>query len=291
MTVKNSTTDRSISFNKISPRVVVANHRAFYNLNAAAVVLNNFIVIIDTLYYPSQGRKLREHIESEFNLPVKYLFITHYHGDHVFGMSAFNDVDVIGSKCLASNLLMKIETQWTQRALDDWKIEDPSLADEIDAMEFWLPNITFEDSFIIRDDHLTLELKKSGGHTGCSAFAYLPNEKILFAGDDIAAYDWPYISDDTGSPDDYISTLEYMMTLEIDKVVPGHGVIVDKKLVKEYLEYITRLKYIVIESIENNLAPEEIAVPAFYEPAADWQIPEALKFMHKFYSNKMKKEK
>jgi len=283
-------TDTSISFNRITPNVIVANYKSFYNLNAAAVALNNFIIVIDPLYYPSQGKRFRKHIESEFELPVKYLFITHYHGDHVFGMSAFNDVDVIGTDCLASNMLKKIETQWTQKALDDWKNEDPSLAAEIDAMVFWPPNITFEDSYTIHDDKLTLELKRSGGHTGCSAFAFLPSEKILFAGDDIAAYDWPYISDETGSPDNYIRTLECMLNLDINKVVPGHGVIVDKKLIKEYLDYILKLKHIVIESITKGLTPEEIEVPEFYHPATEWQIPEAMKFMHKFYSDKMNKE-
>lgn len=198
-------------------------------------------------------------------------------------MSAFKNVDAIGTDCLVSSIIEKIETQWTQEALENWKIEDPSNDEEIDEMEFWSPNISFEDLYKIQDDNITLELKRSGGHTYCSAFACLPLEKILFAVDGIAAYDWPYITDETGSPEDYISTLKYMMTLKIHNVGPGHGVIVDKMLTKEYQDYITRLKQIVIESFEKGLIPEEIIVPEFYEPAADWQIPEAIKFI--FYNS------
>jgi cyclase len=82
----------------------------------------------------------------------------------------------------------------------------------------------------------------SGGHTGCSAFAYFPEEKILFAGDEIATMEWPYISDETGNPDDYISALEQMMNLEIDKVIPGHGPIVGKDHINEYLVFISKLR-------------------------------------------------
>ncbi|MGY5879656.1 MAG: MBL fold metallo-hydrolase [Candidatus Thorarchaeota archaeon] len=279
-------TTTEIEINELSSRIVIAHYREFYKLNAAAVVLNNFIVVIDPLYYPSQGRKFREFLETKYNLPVKYLFITHYHGDHVFGMSAFKGVEVVGTDCLSDNMQQRIENQWTQKALDEWKKENPELTDEIDAVEFWLPTTTFKDTHIIEDGDLKLELHRSGGHTGCSAYAYFPEEKILFAGDEIAAMEWPYISDETGNPDDYISALEQMLKLEIDKVIPGHGPIVEKDHINEYLIFIRKLRKLVLDAIEEEREPEISEVPNFYDPTVDWQIEKALKFMHKFYSEK-----
>ena len=278
------TTDIEIS--EVSSRVTLAHYEEFYKLNAAAVALDNFIVVIDPMHYPSQGRKFREYLETKYNLPVKYLFITHYHGDHVFGMSAFKGVEVIGTECLSENMKERIENHWTQETLDEWKEKNPGLVDEIDAFEFWLPDTTFKDSYTIKDGVLRLELHRSGGHSGCSAFAYFPSEKILFAGDEIAAMEWPYISDETGNPDDYFSALEHMMTLEIDRVIPGHGPIVGKDHIEEYLIFIRKLKKLVKEAVDEDRQPESIEVPDFYKPTVDWQIEKALEFMHKFYSEK-----
>ena len=116
MTDTVTTTDIKIS--EVTPRVTLAYYEEFYKLNAAAVALDNFIVVIDPMYYPSQGRIFREFLETKYRLPVKYLFITHYHGDHVFGMSAFKGVEVIGTDCLSVQMKKRIENQWTQEALD-----------------------------------------------------------------------------------------------------------------------------------------------------------------------------
>ncbi len=65
--------------------------------NAGATVLRNFIVVIDPTYYPRTGRLLREKLEAHFDLPVKFLFLTHYHANHVFGAKAFKDITIFTS--------------------------------------------------------------------------------------------------------------------------------------------------------------------------------------------------
>ena len=41
-----------------------------------------------------------------------------------------------------------------------------------------------------------------------------------------------------------------------------------------------------VDAVEEKRQPESIEVPDFYKPAVEWQIKEALEFMHKFYSEK-----
>lgn len=77
-----------------------------------------------------------------------------------------------------------------------------------------------------------------------------------------------------------------MLKLEIDKVIPGHGPIVGKDHISEYLIFIRKLKKLVLDAIEEEREPEISEVPNFYDPTVDWQIEKALKFMHKFYSEK-----
>jgi len=52
-------TTANIVISEVSSRVMVAKYSEFYSLNAAAVALNNYIVVIDPRYYPSQGKKFK----------------------------------------------------------------------------------------------------------------------------------------------------------------------------------------------------------------------------------------
>jgi len=69
-------------FIEVTNRIAVAQFKGLMDVNAAAIALDNFIVVIDTLYYPVQSREFRNRVEEKYNLPVKYVLITHFHGDH-----------------------------------------------------------------------------------------------------------------------------------------------------------------------------------------------------------------
>jgi glyoxylase-like metal-dependent hydrolase (beta-lactamase superfamily II) len=90
---------------------------------AGAISLDNFIVVIDSTLFPFTARLLRKHINEVFKLPVRFLFLTHYHGDHFWGVAAFNDVIITGSKPLIRNIIDERKIQPAR--FKEWKKEDP----------------------------------------------------------------------------------------------------------------------------------------------------------------------
>ncbi|MFX1369823.1 MAG: MBL fold metallo-hydrolase, partial [Promethearchaeota archaeon] len=219
-----------------------------------------------------------------YGIPVKHLFITHCHGDHVFGMAPFKDVEVFGSQELVANMKNRMEERWTEEAFSKWREEEPEHADSIDKIEVWLPEKGFNNKHTITDESLTVEFYHSGGHTSCSSYAYFPLERVLVTGDDLAAFNWPYIFDSTGNPDKWIIAFEEMLKLNPVKVVPGHGPIVGKEHVLEHLKYLKGLKALVMKVITEGKAPADIQTPEFYKPAEEWQIQEAMKHLYSYYS-------
>ncbi|MHA2602862.1 MAG: MBL fold metallo-hydrolase [Candidatus Thorarchaeota archaeon SMTZ1-83] len=281
-------TDAIIDFSveEVSPRAVAANYESYFGVKAGAVALYDFIVVIDTLLYPRQAKKLREELEAKYELPVKYLFITHFHGDHHYGAAAFKDVEVFGSNALIDNMKRRTEEGWTKEAFDGWKKEEPDFAEYIEEIEIVIPNRGFEKERVIRNKDLQMEFYHSGGHSSCSSYAYFSNEKVLFTGDDLAAKSWPYISDTEGDPEKWMQAFQHMLSLEVDVVVPGHGPLGGKELIEEQLSYLHALKTAVLRAISEGKGPEEVEVPEFYEPAEEWQIPRALEHLHQYYSTK-----
>ena len=124
-----------IEFKEVTPRTVLVNFKDYFDLNAGVIILNNFIIVIDTLMYPIQAKQFREKLEIKYNLPVKYLFITHYHADHLFGVVAFKDIEIFGSSILIENMKKKKKESWTTEAFNEWKKEEPEIEELIEEIK------------------------------------------------------------------------------------------------------------------------------------------------------------
>jgi cyclase len=269
---------------EVTPRTVVANYQDYYSVNAGAIALDDFIIMIDALIYPRQAKMFREHVETKFGLPVKYLFISHFHGDHIYGVATFKDVEIFSSNATIEGMKRKMKEGWKKEDFDRWKEEEPEFAEYIDEIEIILPSIGFENERTISNNDLEVEFYHSGGHCAGESYAYFSSEKVLFTGDDLATKQWPYISESCGDPEGWIHAFEHMLSLDINVVVPGHGDIVGPEHIKEQLDFLRELKHAVLRAISEENGPEGIEIPDFYEPATDWQIPRAREFLYTYYS-------
>lgn len=256
--------------------------------NAGAVALRNFVVAVDPTMKPATARLFRKKLEQHFNLPVKFLFITHCHGDHVWGAAPFKDTCIVGSRVLTQNILKRKQTDWTPEAFEEWKQKEPNKADWIDEIEIFLPTLGFQQGLEIRDNDLLVELYHVGGHTSCSAYAYVPHEKVLFAGDLMFAKTFPYAGDQTCDPDRWIQIFKEFLALDFEKLVPGHGPVVGKDEVEKHLKFFQALQQATKEIIAAGKDHDAITIPEFYEPEEEdaWLKTATLEYWYTFYKHK-----
>jgi glyoxylase-like metal-dependent hydrolase (beta-lactamase superfamily II) len=278
--------EKDIEYIKLTKRTLAVTSKMGFI--AGAISLDNFIVVIDSTLFPFTARLLRKHINEVFKLPVRFLFLTHYHGDHFWGVAAFNDVIITGSKPLIRNIIDEREIQPAR--FKEWKKEDPKKAQLINEIDTsLLPNITFTNGIEIRDEELFVELYHCGGHTSCSSYAYFPHDKVLFAGDLIFAKEWPWAGDPTCNPGKWINALDEILKLDIDKVIPGHGPITCKEEVEVQLNFLKRLKEETIIVLEQKKGIESIKIPPFYKDKTpgEWVRKDTLKCFYNFYNKQL----
>jgi glyoxylase-like metal-dependent hydrolase (beta-lactamase superfamily II) len=123
-------------------------------------------------------RQLREHTDK----PVRYLVLSHYHAVRTLGAAAF-DADAIIAHRNTRALI-------AERGRQDWESEAgrmPRLFEGADTIPglTW-PDLVFSDELVIDlgDGRGDLHLAYCGrGHTEGDIIAWLPDERILFAGD------------------------------------------------------------------------------------------------------------
>ncbi len=123
--------------------------------------------------------------------------LTHWHWDHIFGLSALNMVSIASSHTKAA-MAKLLRFEWTDEALDGRVREGVEIEFCANAIkqEFGanreiavkLPDITFEQRLEIDLGGVTCILQHVGGdHAADSIVVYMKEEKVLFLGDCIYA--------------------------------------------------------------------------------------------------------
>lgn len=192
--------------------------------NVGAVEGEDFVVCFEALATPTAAgewlARLREHTDK----PVRYLVLSHYHAVRVLGASAF-DADVVVAHERTRELV-------AERGKQDWESElgrMPRLFKDPDSIPglTW-PTATFSDRFTIdlgggRGD---LVLQYCGrGHTAGDVVAWLPKQRVLFAGDLVEAQAALYTGD-AFHRDWSTGTLDRVAALGAEQLVGGRGAVV-----------------------------------------------------------------
>ena len=91
------------------------------------------------------------------------------------------------------------------------------------------PELTFTDRMKIDLGSQKVEIIYTGSsHTDGSIMAYLPDKKVLFAGDILFTDYHPFMGE--GDIEGWLKALDYIMTMDVEKIIPGHGPISSKKI-------------------------------------------------------------
>lgn len=254
--------------------------------NAAAVVLDDFIVAVDAGMRPYVARLFRAALEETFSRPVRCLCVTHHHADHTFGLAAFKDVAVFASAQIAGAL--ERSPARSPEALAAWKANDPDGGGWLDEVEPVMPSLLFHGRMDVAANGRRVEFRHAGGHTSCSVYGYLPDEKVLLAGDLIFAGMFPFAGDETADPEIWMATLRSWLDLGIEHVIPGHGPVCGPEEIAKHLELFEVLKRNTLEALAAGRGPADIVMPSVY-PAGDEHgfVAGTLERWHSYYGDRL----
>jgi glyoxylase-like metal-dependent hydrolase (beta-lactamase superfamily II) len=215
------------------------------NCNAAIILLGDSVLVVDTHSKPSAARALIEQIKKLTDKPVRYVVNTHFHWDHYQGNQAYPSswpagVEIISSEATRENIehrgipRVKYEIATMPQEIEKLKSDlakatDPKQKEtlqsnlqqtesyfaELKSMQFTLPTMTFDRSFILYRKTRTIQILWLGNaHTNGDVWVYLPKEKIIICGD--ALHGWtPFMAD--SYPFDWIRTLDAVEKLDFEQ--------------------------------------------------------------------------
>ena len=191
--------------------------------NVGAVEGEDFLVCFEARATPVAAREWLARLREHTGKPVRYLVLSHYHAVRVLGASAFEAVAIVAHE--ATRALI------AERGKQDWESElgrMPRLFKEPGSIPglTW-PTLTFSDRATIHlgGDRGELVLQYCGrGHTAGDIVAWLPRQRVLFAGDLVEARAALYTGDAFHT--DWASgTLDRVERFEAEALVGGRGAV------------------------------------------------------------------
>lgn len=219
---------------RVSENVFWFQSEIYAQVTAGVVAGPQWAVVIDTLALPDETLTIREFIEHELSVPVRYVINTHYHADHAWGTCFFPGATVIAhARC--RDLLEERGIP----SLEAAKKQNPALR----QVKVVLPHITFIDGEVtLRVGKKNLIISPALGHSRDGIAVLVEEDRILFAGDSFMPL--PYIVD--GDIDEIMASIKRTGKMGLENIVQGHGDIILRgeidAAVRENLNYLSAIK-------------------------------------------------
>lgn len=200
--------------------------------NVGCIIGPDEILAIEARATPLMAQRWIDVVRSLSAAPFGDLVLTHYHAVRVLGASAFGAKRIIATTMTAELI--------EERGQEDWASEQGRMPRLFQGAEtipgLTSPTHTFEDELHLEVGGREVELRFLGrGHTSGDLVVWLPQERILFAGDLVEAQAAPYMGDahiaDWSGP-----TLDAVRALHADQLVGGRGPVVRGAAVDQAIE-------------------------------------------------------
>jgi glyoxylase-like metal-dependent hydrolase (beta-lactamase superfamily II) len=204
-----------------------------FGANAGIIVGRDGIVVVDTLISAKQAKRFIRDIRAVSRKPVRYVVNTHYHLDHVFGNSEFVK---LGAAVIAQENDKKAMEKSAAETLKNIKNYGFTPKDMKGTTPAY-PTLTYGDRMTIDIGGQRIVLIHARhSHTDGDTLVYLPDKKILFAGDVLFTKYHPFLGE--GNIGEWIKELDDINAMDVEKIVPGHGPLSGKKDLKDMKAYL-----------------------------------------------------
>jgi cyclase len=261
--------------------------------NAAIVDLGGRTLVVDTFITSRAAAELREAARRLTGHETAWVVNTHFHNDHCGG----NEVFAVAAAIAA--------TEWTRQAITERAAglperiaaaearlaemggaagdgADPEVerrrqelrsdTDTLKRLNVVAPDVGFTDRLTLFGERRRVEVTSVGAaHTQSDAVVFLPEERLLIAGDVVLVRNHPWTGD--GNVRSWISVLGRLGELGAATVIPGHGEVGEGTAVGEMADYMRDLLGLIEAAVAAGgpgAKPEDLPVPDIPERWRGW---------------------
>jgi cyclase len=232
--------------------------------NCGFLVGEHGVIAIDTCFTERRTRAFLAAVAGITERPVRTLVNTHHHGDHTHGNWLLPQATIVGhERCREEVLSSGLIAEALFPGVDWGRIDVAP------------PFLCFADRLQLWSDGLEVELAYVGpAHTTNDVVAWLPEPRLLFAGDLVFNGGTPFVV--MGSVQGTLAALSELRARRPERIVPGHGPVCGPEVIADQEAYLRFVQTTAEGGMDDGLTPLEAARRADLGPFAEWHDPERL---------------
>jgi cyclase len=255
-----------VSFKQVAPDL----HFLFEYSGSNVVVMttDEGVLVIDTRTHPREGQDLLDRIRKITDKPIRWVINSHFHGDHHFGNTVFK---AAGATFVAQNetarLMQKLQPKEMARRIAGFRSRglDPA------EVKLIMPDLTFDSELTIRLGGREARLVYLGpGQQAGDTFVFFPHARIVFTTGMFGPHSMPNMAF-TPSVDGWLTLLDRLAAMDVDKILPAHGDIATAKDVKELHAMLADEYTTVKGAIAKGMGVEEAVKTLTLPQYKDWR--------------------
>ncbi len=232
--------------------------------NTGFVVADDGVTLIDTCYTVPRTLAYLDAVRATTDRPSRLLVNTHHHADHTHGNFLVEGTTIVGHR-RCRELVLAVGTS-TQAMFPDVDVSD---------VEVTPPSLTMEERLDVFAGDRPVALRHPGpAHTTSDVYAWLPEERLLYAGDLLFSGVTPFALQGTISG--WIAVSEQLRALEPARVVPGHGPIAGPEAFEDQIAYLRFVLGVARRGLDDGLPPLAAAQRTELGRWAEWADAERL---------------
>jgi cyclase len=205
--------------------------------NSGFVVGERGVLVIDAHINGTMAQQIQAAVRQVTSKPILYLVNTNYHGDHTFGNYLFPAETLIVAQRQTAERMREFEQekQFMRQTVDN----DPTVFADV---RLRLPEVVFDDYLRLDLGGRVVELYHFGpGNTPGDTVVYVPEARVAWTGNLILGEGTiPFLIE--GGAGAYLETIaRFAHTIEVERIVPGHGTLATGDILGRYLGYLSKL--------------------------------------------------
>ncbi len=206
--------------------------------NVAVYVTDEGVILVDDMYERNYA-DVMDKVKSVTGKPVKYVLNTHHHDDHSGGNGKMDpSIEIIAHRNVRINMIM---------------LKQPGP-----------PRVTFSDEMDVHLGGKQVQAHYYGrGHTNGDSVIYFPELKVIHSGDLFltnGAFALPFMDFAAGgSALEWTKTLDGMLKLDFDTVIPGHGPLSNREGVLKWRAAFVTMRDRISGMVRQGKTKEEIS--------------------------------
>ena len=214
--------------------------------NVAARVTPTGVILVDDKFERNHG-EIMQRVAGVTTQPITYVLGTHHHGDHMGGNPPmFGHAQIIAHRNARVNMING---------------DQPSP-----------PNIVFNDQTSVFLGNVEVQMHHLGrGHTDGDSVIVFPDLRTIHTGD-LFVGSTPFIDyANGGGSQPWIGTLDRILALDFDTVIPGHGPVMEKSDVQIFRNRFVTLRSRMTQLIRQGV-PKDDVVNKLQTDDIDWLL-------------------